>query len=188
MTAAMRIEWRRWAAAAACSVAGLAWAQPAPVTMPAEKVKPEPAAVPSGSPGAPVPATVPVDSTGTPMPATAPPPGTPGGDGGPLVRTDMRHKCGGIGSDESDAMRAQMKDHPLALLMAKEGGAYLADIDVTIQGGGSKPAMVFRASGPVCLIDLPPGTYQVQASKGGVTRRESVTLGSGAKTVNFRFP
>jgi len=184
----MNNTWRRglrhWAALAACSaVAALAQAQPAPVTMPAEKVNPAPVPVEvpanAARPGAPaMPAT----------PATSPAPAAPG-DGAPLVRTDMRHRCGGISSDESSAWRAQMKDHPLSLLFAQEGGAYLADVDVAIQGGtGNQPAMLFRASGPICLVDLPAGSYQVQATRGGVVKRESVTVGSGAKTVDFRFP
>ena len=35
------------------------------------------------------------------------------------------HVCGGIGSDESVAIRAQIKDHPLSLLFARPDGAYL---------------------------------------------------------------
>lgn len=98
-----------------------------------------------------------------------------------------RYRCGGIGSDESMAMRAQMKEHPLSLLFAQAGGAYLADIEVSIQGPASVQPLSFRANGPVCLIDLPAGSYTVQASSGGVTKKESVTIGAGAKTVNFRF-
>ena len=99
-----------------------------------------------------------------------------------------RHRCGGIGSDESIAMRAQMKEHPLSLLFAQPGGAYLADVDVTIQGAQSVPALSFRAGGPVCLVDLPAGSYTVQASSGGVTRKQQVTISAGApKTVDFRF-
>jgi hypothetical protein len=99
-----------------------------------------------------------------------------------------RYRCGGIGSDESIAMRAQMKEHPLSLLFAQPGGAYLADIDVTIQGTQSVPALTFRASGPVCLVDLPAGSYAVQATSGGVTKKQQVTVTAGApKTVDFRF-
>ena len=99
-----------------------------------------------------------------------------------------RHRCGGIGSDESIAMRAQMKEHPLSLLFAQPGGAYLADIDVTIQGAQSVPALTFRASGPVCVVDLPAGSYAVQATSGGVTKKQQVTISAGApKTVDFRF-
>jgi len=99
-----------------------------------------------------------------------------------------RFRCGGIGSDESTAMRAQMKDHPLSLLFAASGGAYLADIDVSIQGAAGVEPLNFRANGPVCLVDLPAGNYTVQASSGGVTKKESVIVGlAGGKTVDFRF-
>ena len=98
------------------------------------------------------------------------------------------HVCGGIGSDESVAMRAQMKDHPLSLLFARPDGAYLADVDVTIQDATTAaPALVFRARGPVCLVDLPSGSYMVQATSGGVTKNQPVTIASGPKTVDFRF-
>jgi len=98
-----------------------------------------------------------------------------------------RHRCGGIGSDESSAMRAQMKEHPLSLLFAASGGAYLADIDVAIQGPAAVQPLMFRANGPVCLIDLPAGSYTVVATSGGVSKKESVTLGAGSKTPDFRF-
>lgn len=98
-----------------------------------------------------------------------------------------RYRCGGVGSDDSIAMRAQMKEHPLSLLFARPGGAYLADIDVSIEGPASVQPLNFRANGPVCLIDLPEGSYTVQASSGGVTKKERVTVGAGSKTVDFRF-
>ena len=43
----------------------------------------------------------------------------------PAMRGDgaARYVCGGIGSDESTAMRAAMKDHPLSLLFARADGA-----------------------------------------------------------------
>lgn len=98
-----------------------------------------------------------------------------------------RYRCGGIDSDDSTAMRAQMKAHPLSLLFARPDGAYLADVDVSIQGPSNVQPLNFRANGPVCLVDLPAGSYTVQASSGGLTKKESVTIGAGAKTVDFRF-
>ena len=99
-----------------------------------------------------------------------------------------RFRCGGISSDDSIAMRGQMKDHPLSLLFAQVNGAYLADVDVSIRGGQDQPPVTFRANGPVCLIDLPAGRYTVQAVSGGVSRTQHVTLIAGAaKTVDFRF-
>jgi hypothetical protein len=99
----------------------------------------------------------------------------------------VQYVCGGIGSDESTAMRAAMKDHPLSLLFARASGEYLANVDVTVMDGKGGAALSMRASGPVCLVDLPPGRYTVQATSNGTTKSETVTVGSGSKTADFRF-
>ena len=101
-----------------------------------------------------------------------------------------RYVCGGIGSDESTAMRSAMKDHPLALLFARADGAYMANVDVTIKGGDANnaAALAFRANGPVCLVDVPAGRYVVDASApGGAVKSQTVTVGGGSKTADFRF-
>ncbi len=90
-----------------------------------------------------------------------------------------RYVCGGIGSDESQAMRAAMKDHPLALLFARADGAYLANVEVTIKGGDANNA---------ALVDVPAGRYVIDASTaGGAAKTETVTVGGGSKTADFRF-
>lgn len=101
-----------------------------------------------------------------------------------------RYVCGGIGSDESGAMRAAMKDHPLSLLFARADGAYLANVDVAIKGGGtgSSAAMAFRATGPVCLVDIPEGRYTIDVTTSdGQSKSQAITVGGGAKTASFRF-
>ena len=103
------------------------------------------------------------------------------------VQDAGRYVCGGVGSDESVAMRAAMKDHPLALLFARASGAYLADVDVMVKDASGGTAMAMRASGPVCLVDLPAGRYTVEAASEGVTKSQAVTLGGGTKTADFRF-
>ena len=107
----------------------------------------------------------------------------------PAMKDDgaMRWVCGGIGSDESTAMRGAMKSHPLSLLFARKDGAYLADVDVRIQGTAGAPALTLRANGPVCLVDLPAGRYNVEAKTEGMTQKQEVTLGAAPKTVDFRF-
>jgi hypothetical protein len=101
-----------------------------------------------------------------------------------------RYVCGGIGSDESAAMRSAMKEHPLALLFARADGAYMANVDVTIKGGDANnaAALAFRATGPVCLVDVPNGRYVIDAAAaGGAVKSQTVTVGGGAKTADFRF-
>ena len=103
------------------------------------------------------------------------------------VQDAGRYVCGGIGSEESTALRAAMKDHPLSLLFARAGGEYLADVDVTVKDASGRTALAMRANGPVCLIDLPAGRYTVEAASEGVTKSQAVTLGTGSKTADFRF-
>ncbi|SCX74390.1 carboxypeptidase-like regulatory domain-containing protein [Variovorax sp. EL159] len=102
----------------------------------------------------------------------------------------VRYVCGGIGSDESTAMRAAMKDHPLALLFSRADGAYMANVAVAIKGGDANTAaaLALRANGPICLIDLPAGRYVIDVTApGGESKSETVTVGSGSKTASFRF-
>lgn len=98
-----------------------------------------------------------------------------------------RYMCGGIGSDESTAFRAAMKDHPLALLFARTDGAYVAEVRVRIEADNGQPVLTLRADGPVCLIDLPAGRYVVHAQADGQARQQQVTVGSGSRTADFRF-
>ena len=97
----------------------------------------------------------------------------------------VQYSCGGIGVDESTAMRAAMKDYPLALLFAAPGGDYLADIKVQITGTGEAS---FTAGGPVCLLKLPEGRYSVKATtQDGREKSQSVEVGKGSKSLDFRF-
>ncbi|RZI63910.1 carboxypeptidase regulatory-like domain-containing protein [Variovorax guangxiensis] len=98
-----------------------------------------------------------------------------------------RYACGGIGSDESTAMRAAMKSHPLSLLFARPDGGYLADVAVKLTDASGASALSLRAGGPVCLIDLPAGNYTVEATSEGVSKRQTVSIGSTPRTLDFRF-
>lgn len=57
---------------------------------------------------------------------------------------DLQYVCGGIGIDESTAMRAAMKDYPLSLLFATRSGDYLAKIQVVIEGRKARKLDSFR--------------------------------------------
>lgn len=99
----------------------------------------------------------------------------------------VKFVCGGIGSDESTAMRAGMKSHPLSLLFARADGAYLAEVGVTVTDSVGKQVLKTRANGPVCLIDLPAGRYTVDADNEGAVKKHAVTIGGTPVTADFRF-
>ncbi|MEO7242675.1 MAG: carboxypeptidase regulatory-like domain-containing protein [Variovorax sp.] len=96
------------------------------------------------------------------------------------------YTCGGIGSDESTAMRQAMKGHRLSLLFARPGGNYVADVAVTLKPAKGE-AITFNATGPICLVDLPPGRYSVTAKAEGASKSQSVTVGGGNRRLDFRF-
>ena len=99
----------------------------------------------------------------------------------------LRYSCGGIGSDESTAMRSEMKNYPLSLLFARKDGDYLANLAVEIQGKTGGP-MQFTATGPVCLLQLPAGHYSVKAStQGGTFQTKSIDVGRNHQTLDFRY-
>ena len=104
---------------------------------------------------------------------------------------DLQYVCGGIGIDESTAMRAAMKDYPLSLLFATQSGDYLAKIQVVIEGEKGAQVGQFEAQGPVCLVRLDAGRYTVKASaEGGKTIEHSVEVvpaGKPGKSLDYRF-
>lgn len=99
----------------------------------------------------------------------------------------LHYACGGIGSDESTAMRAAMPGYPLSLLFARKNGDYLANLAVQVQGLSGGPQQ-FTATGPVCLLKLPPGRYTVKAtSEEGVVQSQSVDVARNGHTLDFRY-
>lgn len=99
----------------------------------------------------------------------------------------LQYACGGIGSDESTAMRDAMKGYPLSLLFASKGGDYLASLAVELldaQGAATR----FTAAGPVCLLQLPAGRYTVKATtQDGNTQTQAVDVGPRGRTLDFRY-
>ncbi len=98
----------------------------------------------------------------------------------------LRYSCGGIGEDESTLMRAAMKDYPLSLLFAQKEGAYLANVAVEVSS--AQDSSRFTANGPVCLIQLPAGSYKITATtREGRSQTRSAEIGKGPHQLDFRY-
>ncbi|MDN0076252.1 T9SS type A sorting domain-containing protein [Crenobacter sp. SG2303] len=102
----------------------------------------------------------------------------------------IEYLTGGIGSDESNAMKAEARHYPLAIEMAKgREGHYVADVDVAISNVKGKQVFEANSTGPFMLVKLPPGNYIVKATLDGVTKQQKVNVGAqGSKHLSISWP
>ncbi len=100
-------------------------------------------------------------------------------DGLPPLQTSggVTYLTGGVGLDESAAIKAAEKDFNLSLLFAQnQRGEYLADVKVSIADKAGKTVLNVVSDGPMLLVRLPAGAYKVSASHEGKTMVKAVQL------------
>ena len=86
---------------------------------------------------------------------------------------------GGIGYDEAAAFKKLAGNYPLAVEFirhAEPRDEYEADVAVTIRRGDGKTVLEVQAEGPFLLVNLPDGTYTIQARKDGKPMQRTVTI------------
>lgn len=101
----------------------------------------------------------------------------------------VEYVSGGIGIDESEAMKAAASHYPLALTFAaqRDGKAdYVADVAVVIRDAQGKSVLQVTAEGPYMLVKLPAGNYKVSATYNGQAQEREVSV-QGAGTVRAMF-
>ena len=103
----------------------------------------------------------------------------------------LRYFCGGVGDEEREALRALKPQANMELLLVTEKrGGYIAGVSLRFSRSGSGASGVqIQAEGPICLLNLPAGTYRVEATYEGTTRVRNVsTTSGGAKPAVLAFP
>ena len=96
---------------------------------------------------------------------------------------DISYLSGGVGSDQSAAIKDEMPNYPLVLEFVGEtnsGNDYLADIPVQISDAHGTVLLDTSARGPFMLVSLPNGRYTVTASYQGHQERRTVNVATGA--------
>ena len=91
----------------------------------------------------------------------------------------IRYVTGGISNDEQQAIAEIDDEYSLKLTLAREDGAYLNNVQVAIYNGAGEPLISTVTNGPIMLVALSPGDYQVMASVEGIEKQETVTIGDG---------
>lgn len=105
-------------------------------------------------------------------------------DGGGLPQElhqgDLTFVTGGVGLDESQALRAAAPHWPLAMRFTGSGSDYLADVHVQIADAKGNAVLQADSRGPYMLVKLRPGHYTVKATYEDHEETRSVTLRRGS--------
>ncbi|MPS29924.1 MAG: carboxypeptidase regulatory-like domain-containing protein [Alcaligenaceae bacterium] len=100
----------------------------------------------------------------------------------------IAYVTGGVGQDESTAIRGMAKDYSLRLLAAARSGEYVADVRVSIRDSGGKDLLSVTTQGPYLLARLAPGNYRIDAEYGSARQSRQVRVpASGRTDVSFYF-
>jgi hypothetical protein len=104
--------------------------------------------------------------------------GNVNGGGLPQIQQqgDVSYTSGGVGLDESHALRAAEHSWPLSLRFTGPGSDYLADVRVKISDAHSGDVLDTTSRGPYMLVKLRPGRYTVQASYKDDAQTKTVTV------------
>jgi len=91
--------------------------------------------------------------------------GNANGGGMPPIQHEgsVSYVSGGVGLDESTALKSAAREWPLSLRFTGPTAEYLADVHVKIVGGSNDQVLATDAKGPYMLVKLPPGHYTVHA-------------------------
>jgi hypothetical protein len=75
-----------------------------------------------------------------------------------------RYLNGGIGDEEVAALNLREKEFNLKMVFADADGAYLADVEVTVRDAKGAVRFSKQNLGPIMLMQLPEGPYEVSAT------------------------
>lgn len=71
---------------------------------------------------------------------------------------------GGVGQPEREILKEKGKAYPLKLIFSNKKGEYLSDVVVKLFDRQGKEILTTVSNGPWLFIDLPSGTYHLEAS------------------------
>jgi hypothetical protein len=116
--------------------------------------------------------------------------GNQNGGGMPQIehQGDIAYVSGGVGSDESAALKRAEHQWPLALRFTGPGADYLADVHVRIVGAHDADVLKADSHGPYMLVKLPPGRYTVHARYKDEDQTRQVQVGkAGGARADFHW-
>ena len=106
------------------------------------------------------------------------------------MENGITYLSGGIGHDESAAMKAEAKSYPLSMIFsAGKDNEFLADVKITVKDKAGKEVLNAVSKGPIMLVKVPAGSYTITAERNGKALHHAVRVNhKGGKQVNFHWP
>ena len=92
----------------------------------------------------------------------------------------VSYVSGGIGDDEETQIRGAAKEYGVLLEFAEvergtSHGRWTSDVSVTVKSGANA-VLSTTTDGPLMLIRLKPGSYTVEAERGGVKQTKRIEV------------
>ena len=94
----------------------------------------------------------------------------------------VEYLSGGIGLDESTAIKNASRHWPLSLVFSVQApgkAEFASDEKLEIRDAKGAQVLATTASGPFLLAKLPPGSYSLRASLAGKTLERKVQIKAG---------
>ncbi|WP_166218447.1 carboxypeptidase regulatory-like domain-containing protein [Pseudomonas atagonensis] len=92
----------------------------------------------------------------------------------------ISYLSGGIGMDESKAIQQTNGYNVHMTFSVGVDNKYIPDVDVVISKAQGQTVLNLTQAGPLVYVQLPPGKYTVQATRNGVSRHDTIDVGSAA--------
>jgi len=94
---------------------------------------------------------------------------------------------GGGGEEERAAMAARQSEFPFKVVMSGAGGQFVVAEKLRVSTPQGELLAIPNA-GPIVMIKLQPGAYDLEATWQGKTERRSVRVAASAQTLEWRLP
>jgi hypothetical protein len=92
---------------------------------------------------------------------------------------DNKVISGGIGNEDQQRIKQMASRYSLGLTFADTDGRYLSGVALTVINSKGDTVATHTDAGPLVLVDLPSGRYNVEAQYEGVKQQKTVELKSG---------
>lgn len=109
-------------------------------------------------------------------------------------RSNLSCMIGGVGLEESALMREEAKKWPLNIEFSERLGnsdAWVSGVKLVILNKDGRVIFDEACNGPMFLAKLSPGSYQLQASYEGVTKKRNIQIVEGKslkESFNWSLP